>query len=508
MLLEAYELATAQPIEEDFQRSGYLPSTGDISPIQSSPPRKTPLPSIPSPDDRAINGVRVGTEQIVLRSTPDITVPPSLTFSDDPETWALNDLDIRSVNHSRPCSPEGEVLQATNVPVPLDLEYPLHSSYDCSLPTVPVTACLSLQGLPSHIEEHCWADLEPSNQSDAIVQVLKEPCISQVSRKRHSSTQLSNRPEKRAATSPKIKYGGFLERESQKCEAKGHPLPCETYFQRHIEQRLLTTLRSSDPLGTILIRIADAGAFICLKNALLSSNLSSGEIVSRQTSKKDRYEIINRLDGKFALNVLLKRYHLMELFRDCGGLQSRTSTNSVFYTVESFPPKAQKKGNPNHNDDAMITERMMREVFPQLSTDNPEYERRRRAMTRLRIIGRRYQTLVNNFGQSIICLLQPCSLTGELDKGVSDNMIYDLKEADFKLLVELLEASQGKPLRDLCTKANPVVEELIYGHQTRAHRLRLQEVEIEDIVTIPKGSPDLELLLSSEDSMQEHSVIG
>lgn len=175
-------------------------------------------------------------------------------------------------------------------------------------------------------------------------------------------------------------------------------------------------------MGTILIRIADAGAFICLKNALLSSNLSSGEIVSRQTSKKDRYEIINRLDGKFALNVLLKRYHLMELFRDCGGLQSRTSTNSVFYTVESFPPKAQKKGNPNHNDDAMITERMMREVFPRLPTDNPEYERRRRAMTRLRIIGRRYQTLVNNFGQSIICLLQPCSLTGELDKGVSDNM--------------------------------------------------------------------------------------
>lgn len=83
-----------------------------------------------------------------------------------------------------------------------------------------------------------------------------------------------------------------------------------------------------------------------------------------------------------------------------------------------------------------------------------------------------------------------------------------MKEADFKLLIELLEASQGKPLRDLCTKANPVVEELIYGHQTRAHRLRLQEVEIEDIVTIPKGSPDLELLLSSEDSMQEHSVIG
>jgi hypothetical protein len=82
-----------------------------------------------------------------------------------------------------------------------------------------------------------------------------------------------------------------------------------------------------------------------------------------------------------------------------------------------------------------------------------------------------------------------------------------LKEADFKLLIELLEASQGKPLRDLCTKANPVVEELIYGHQTRTHRLRLQEVEIEDIVTIPKGSPDLELLLSSEDSMQEHSVI-
>lgn len=64
----------------------------------------------------------------------------------------------------------------------------------------------------------------------------------------------------------------------------------------------------------------------------------------------------------------------------------------------------------------------MREVFPHLPSDNLEYDRRRRAMTRLRIIGRRYQALVDKFGQSVLCFLQPCSLTAELDKGVSDNM--------------------------------------------------------------------------------------
>ncbi|KAJ5870203.1 hypothetical protein N7455_005144 [Penicillium solitum] len=522
-LLEAYQLATTKPAEKDFHSHEHLPRNGDSSQTDSSPPHQTPLPFIPSPGSRAVDGSRTNEEQTSSHSIPDITLPPSLTFSDDPGSWVLNDLDIRSVDDSRPCSPEGGILQATNIPVHRDWDHPLHSSWGRTLPTISMNPCLSLQGLPSQVEEPLWADLGSSSGSDGIIQVWEEPSINQVSRKRHCDTQLSNRPKKRAATSPRSKYGGFLEREIEKCKAKGHPLPCETFFQRHIEQNLLSISTSSDSLGTILIRIADAGSFICLRNALLNSTLSSGERVSRQTPKKDRYEIMEGLDGNVAFNVFLKRYHLMELFRDCGGLQSRSSTYSISYTTESFSSKSRKRGNPKHNDDAVITEKMMREVFPQLPTGNPEYERRRRAMARLRTIGRRYQALVDKFGQSVICFLQPCSLTAELDKGVSDNMyvlcgiiviwkkltfrrISDLNEADFKLLIELLEDSQGKALRGLCTKANPVVDDLIFGHQDRIQRLRLQEVQAEDIIAIPKGSPDLELLLCYENLEQDCSV--
>ncbi|KGO75172.1 hypothetical protein PITC_057930 [Penicillium italicum] len=506
-LLEAYQLAISKPAGKDFYSHERLPRNADSSQTGSSPPHQTPLTFFPSPGNRAVDGIRTDEERTNPYSIPDITLPPSLTFSDDPGTLVLNDLEIQSADDSRSCSPEGGVLQATNIPVHRDWDHPLHSSWGRTLPTISMDPCLSLQGLPSQVQEPLWADPGSSSRIDGIIQVLEEPSIRQASRKRQCDTQLSNRPNKRAATSSRSKYGGFLEKEIEKCKAKGHPLPCETFFQRHIEESLLSNSGFSDSLGTILIRIADAGSFICLRNAILNSTSSSGGRVSRQTPRKDRYEIMEGLDGNVAFNVFLKRYHLMELFRDCGGLQSRSSTCSISYTAESFSSASRKRGNPKHNEDAVITEKMMREVFPQLPRDNPEYERRRRAMTRLRIIGRRYQALVDKFGQSVLCFLQPCSLTAELDKGVSDNMICDLNEKDFKLLIELLENSQGTSLRDLCTKANPVVDNLIFGHQERIQGLRLQEVQTEDIIAIPKGSPDMELLLCYGNSMQDYSVI-
>ncbi|CAG7960498.1 unnamed protein product, partial [Penicillium salamii] len=421
-LLEAYHLAITKPAGKDFYNHERLPRNADSSQTDSSPPHQTPLTFFPSPGNRAVDGIRTDKERIISHSIPDITLPPSLTFSDDPGSWVLNDLEIQSVDDSRSCSPEGGVLQATDIPIHRDWDHPVHSSCDLTLSTISMDPCLPLQGLPSQIQEPLWADPGSSSRSDGIIQVLEEPSIKQASRKRHCDTQLSNRPKKRAATSPRSKYGGFLEREIEKCKANGHPLPCETFFQRHIEEKLLSNSSFSDSLGTILIRIADAGSFICLRNAILNSTSSSGGRVSRQTPKKDRYEIMEGLDGNVAFNVFLKRYHLMELFRDCGGLQSRSSTYSISYTAESFSSTSRKRGNPKHNEDAVITEKMMKEVFPQLPRDNPEYERRRRAMTRLRIIARRYQALVDKFGRSVLCFLQPCSLTAELDKGVSDNM--------------------------------------------------------------------------------------
>lgn len=52
-----------------------------------------------------------------------------------------------------------------------------------------------------------------------------------------------------------------------------------------------------------------------------------------------------------------------------------------------------------------------------------------------------------------------------------------------------------------------MVDNLIFGHQERIQGLRLQEVQTEDIIAIPKGSPDMELLLCYGNSMQDYSGI-
>ena len=81
-----------------------------------------------------------------------------------------------------------------------------------------------------------------------------------------------------------------------------------------------------------------------------------------------------------------------------------------------------KTGNPGHNDEAHVTERMMKEVFPSLQPGCKDYESKRRSMSRLRVLGRRLHMFAERFGNSSLAFMQPCKVSGDFEKPISDHM--------------------------------------------------------------------------------------
>lgn len=215
-------------------------------------------------------------------------------------------------------------------------------------------------------------------------------------------------------------------RDTEKCKAQGLPPPRETFFSPHIQNRILELNRKfSDASCTILAQIASSSSIVGLKEALECSRswpqIQNWRITSHAT-RTERIAIIGDLEVREMYCALLKRYHVMELFRNCGGSDSRRATRMVICTGREIFQAGGKTGNPGHNDEAHVTERMMKEVFPSLQPGCKDYESKRRSMSRLRVLGRRLHMFAERFGNSSLAFMQPCKISGAFEKPISDHM--------------------------------------------------------------------------------------
>ena len=205
-------------------------------------------------------------------------------------------------------------------------------------------------------------------------------------------------------------------RDTEKCKAQNLPLPRETFFNPHIEARVLElNCKVTDASYTILAQIAGSSSIVALKEALECSR-SWPQIqnwrVSEHATRHERFAIIGDLEVREMYCALLKS----------GGSDSRITTKVVMCTGREILHGSGRIGNPSHIDEANVTDRMMKEVFPSLQPGCRDYESRRRSMSRLRVLGRRLQMFADKFGNSSLAFMQPCKVTGDPEKPISDHM--------------------------------------------------------------------------------------
>lgn len=143
---------------------------------------------------------------------------------------------------------------------------------------------------------------------------------------------------------------------------------------------------------------------------------------TQQLSPFERYRVIESMDQNIAYLHLLKRYHILQLFEECGGANTRSSVGIVLTTPQDFENPQKRLGNPEKNAKADLTRSMLKTIFPDLQQDTSEYKAKYKVMTRLRKLGGRLYILSKEFGRGIIGLMPNDGLTGLSGKLISDDM--------------------------------------------------------------------------------------
>ncbi|KAJ5205284.1 hypothetical protein N7491_004093 [Penicillium cf. griseofulvum] len=344
-------------------------------------------------------------------------------------------------------------------------------------------------------------------EDDIMALENEQSCIenlSDMARKRKAIDENYARKSKRVNTAVRPRWAVSLAKEMERCQSRKTRMPPDVFFREDIKARCAATgPRFSDLLTLILVQIADSSSFVCLRDAIRASKtpeLDKPRKFSTQTSMGDRFNILERLDGEIAYNALLKRYHLLELFTNCGGNAGGEDMTVIPYAADNTTSQGGRRGNPIRIALAEVTQRMMTKAFPSLSPDTEEYQSRKRTMNRYRALASRFQALVDKFGRAILCFIQPCQGKSVSNWGISDNKIREISDISLKDFIEVLDQSQGDYLRSVCAGAEPLLKCLVYENSATAE-FAIEHTEAADILQLPKGSDELLRLLqhTSED---------
>ena len=185
------------------------------------------------------------------------------------------------------------------------------------------------------------------------------------SRRKRSSVNEPNRPRRKKVrecdtTSEFEAIGAYLTRESQKSEPLGHE-PLQDTFVTPAIQTAIQNLDGGNTviLAKILVQIASPSLIIALQETLKASKTpeSCKTLSTTATlSSKDRFDLIVKLDGIVSISQLLRRYHILELFKGCVG--TTTTTNGiVLTTLSDFSNPSRRRGNPANRCIAEITQK-------------------------------------------------------------------------------------------------------------------------------------------------------
>lgn len=239
----------------------------------------------------------------------------------------------------------------------------------------------------------------------------------------------SSRKRRRSTGNPLLPPGNdrlqrYLFQERKKCESKGLPPPQDTYFNLNVQQTLYSLeSKHFDVLVTALITVASSQSILALRDIICSerTHRSLQSCCLRDgILPEERFGIIQKLDQKSVFIKLVKWCHTLELFKECGGPEARSSTGYVITTSANFEHQTKTVGNPGNQDDSNVARSMMKGIFPDMLPAMEEYQRKLPMIKGMRKLGKRLHILASKFGRGVFGLMLDCSTSNHMM--VSDDM--------------------------------------------------------------------------------------
>jgi hypothetical protein len=213
----------------------------------------------------------------------------------------------------------------------------------------------------------------------------------------------------------------YLSEESRKCEAIGHQPPQQNFLNPIIQESVRAMSKRNTVIITkILIHIASplliGGLQEILKMCRTQQHFMTLSVTAK-LSRMERFHLIDTLAQTVSRCQLLRRHHILELFKDCDGAGQCTSGT----TPPGFGSSLRKCGNPANKSVADVTARMMEGTFPAIDPSTDWYKAKYRLMSYIRRLGHRLARLETRFGKGILGLMLDRSIVGT-DGGITDTM--------------------------------------------------------------------------------------
>ena len=198
----------------------------------------------------------------------------------------------------------------------------------------------------------------------------------------------------------------FLARERQKCI--NHNInPITDEILRPEIQHGLAKLGNKF-LVTLFLKIGGPQQIIALRRIACNEraeNIDHSSLFEGGLSTGGRLRLIFALDEKVASSQLSRWYHILELFKSCGGCDALSSSGNLNTTPATFGGPGQSRGNPIHREDARVARDMVHECFPDIPVNSSEFRSKLRLMKQIRKLGKRLHLLVRTFGEGILGLM-------------------------------------------------------------------------------------------------------
>ncbi|KAL4860680.1 hypothetical protein BDV12DRAFT_208957 [Aspergillus spectabilis] len=285
----------------------------------------------------------------------------------------------------------------------------------------------------------------------------------------------------------------FVTHEREKCIATNTPLPEVSYFTSETQKQLS---KLPDLATKLILGIANAQSLVILRQAIQSWR-SEPDITLLKSgislSKAARFNIIRSIDRETAFLNIIKRYHILELFKQCGGHE--TPSCSGFVLVQGKPTTTKKSGNPHNIAETEVTASILREIHPELELASVDYKPTLDSLKYYRQLGRKFHAITTQFGRGILALLPTGDLPGNYSIPITNRMICNMKEQALCEAMSILEASQGETIRTISRAAEKHIDALVCRVPYDCLPFILEQVETGRILQYPKNSPELISLL-------------
>lgn len=199
----------------------------------------------------------------------------------------------------------------------------------------------------------------------------------------------------------------YLTEEERKCQDVGHPSPQNTFLTPVVQQAVQALDKGkTEILAKILIHISSPCLVGGLQDMLVSSKPKESCMALRPRhtlTRAERVHLIATLGHSMSRSQLLRRHHILQLFKECG--RPDASTYRIIIIPVDLAHPSNKRGNPINQSVAKVTARIMQETFPDVKPNTDEYKSKYRWITDIRRLGQRLYMLETRFSRGVLSLI-------------------------------------------------------------------------------------------------------